>query len=102
MSRRARIPVSAAFEAAARGAQFRDRIALIVSASPEAIFQALRDVRLADMKLAWLLGEIRYLLSRLGGYESPGDVAKPFFQIVTAGGTLVLHGALGDRHSITP
>ena len=37
----------------ARGAQFRDRIAIVVKASPEAIFQALHEVALRDMKFAW-------------------------------------------------
>jgi hypothetical protein len=91
MSRRSRIPASPLFEAAAHRAQFRDRVAIVVRASPEAIFRALRDVTLPDMKLAWLLGEIRYLPSRLSGDEPPTATAKPFFQTVTAGGTLVLH-----------
>ena len=40
-----------------RGAQFRDHLAIRVSASPEAIFQAFHEVALPDMKLAcydWL------------------------------------------------
>ena len=66
MTHRFAVPASPAFERIARGAQFRDRIAIVVKASPKAILQALHDVALRDMKLAWALGEIRYLPSRLG------------------------------------
>jgi hypothetical protein len=91
MPRRLRIVASAAFDAAAHGAQFRDRIAIVVRASPESIFQALHAVRLSDMKLAWLIGEIRYLPLRLGGDGRPAEAVKPFFEMVIGGGTLVLH-----------
>ena len=91
MRRRLRIAPSAAFDAAAHGAQFRDRIAIVVRASPESIFRALHAVRLSDMKLAWLLGEIRYLPTRLGGHGISGDATQPFFDMLIDGGTLVLH-----------
>jgi hypothetical protein len=90
MSRRSPIPPSFTFDAIALGAQFRDEIAVVVSATPEAIFQALRDVRLSDMKLAWLLGEIRYLPSRLGGRMPAVDTKTPFFEMLIAGGTIIL------------
>ena len=61
------IPVSLAFEAFAHGAQFRDRIAVRAQAPPEAIFRAAREVTLGDMRLARLLGELRYLPARLAG-----------------------------------
>ena len=91
MPRRSRIVRSAAFDVIAHGAQFRDRIAIVVRASPESIFQALHAVRLSDMKPAWLLGEIRYLPLRLGGHGMPAGTAKPFFAMVIGGGTLVLY-----------
>jgi hypothetical protein len=68
LTHRSAVPISPAFESIARGAQFRDRIAIVVKASPKAIFQGLHDVALRDMRLAWALGEIRYLPSRLGGH----------------------------------
>lgn len=90
MARRLRIGVSTAFDAAAQGAQFRDRIAIVARASPESIFQALHAVRLSDMKLAWLLGEVRYLPLRLGGRGMPAGTAQPFLEMVIGSGTLLL------------
>jgi hypothetical protein len=55
MTHRSAVPVSPAFESIARGAQFRDRIAIAVKGSPEAISRALHEVTLRDMKFAWLL-----------------------------------------------
>ena len=90
MTRRSPVPPSPAFEATARGAQFRDRIAVVVKAPPEAIFQALQDVTLRDMKFAWLLGELRYLPSRLAGRMPAADSRRPFMKTLIDGGTLVL------------
>jgi hypothetical protein len=65
MTRRSPVPPSPAFEAIVHGARFRDRIAVVAKAPQEAIFQALHEVTLRDMKFAWLLGELRYIPSRL-------------------------------------
>jgi hypothetical protein len=88
--RRSLIPRSPAFEALVRGAQFRDRIAIGVRASPEAIFQALHEVTLRDMKLAWILGELRYFPSRLAGHMPAVETRRSFFTTLIEGGTLVL------------
>ena len=51
MTRRSPVPPSPAFEVTARGARFRDHIAIVVKAPPAAIFQALYEVKLRDMKV---------------------------------------------------
>jgi hypothetical protein len=84
------IPASPEFEAVAAGAQFRDLIAVRAAAPPDALFRALREVTLAEMPLARLLGELRYLPLRLIGRRLPDDARKPFVSIVVEGGTLVL------------
>ena len=81
---------SRAFETLASGAQFRDRIAIRASASPEAIFRAVRDVTLGDMPLARTVGEIRYLPSRLFGRHRAADIHTPFFTTLIQDGTLLL------------
>jgi hypothetical protein len=43
------------------------------------------------MRLAWLLGELRYLPSRLAGRIPAADLRQPFLATLIAGGTLVLH-----------
>ena len=88
--RRCPVPPSRAFEATARGAQFRDRIAVVVKAPPEAIFVALHGVTLRDMKCAWLLGELRYFPSRLAGRMPAADSRRPFMETLMNGGTLIL------------
>ena len=87
---RSTAPASPAFEAIVHGARFRDRIAIVVKASPESVFQALHEVTLRDMKLAWFLGEFRYRPSRLAGHMPAADSKRPFLAMLTEGGTLVL------------
>jgi hypothetical protein len=90
MTHRVAVPVSPKFEAVARDARFRGRIAIVIQASPAAIFQALHDVALRDMKLAWAIGEVRYLPSRLFGHMAAVESTRPFLSTLTDGGTLIL------------
>jgi len=90
MKHRSPVPPSAAFEAIARDVPFRGRIAIVVKAPPEVIFQALHDVTLRDMKFAWLLGELRYLPSRLAGQMPAADSRRSFMNALIEGGTLIL------------
>jgi len=92
MMYRSPAPLSPAFEALALGAQFRDRIATVVAASPETIFEALHDVTPREMKLAWILGELRYLPSRLAGHMPAGDGRHPFLATLIESGTVILVG----------
>lgn len=109
MTPRLAIPTSATFEAIARGAQFRDRIAIPARATPEALFRAFETVALPDMKLAWLLGEIRYLPARLTGHQPDADSKQPFLSTLVRNGTLILHddqpreiitGSAGQLHRV--
>ena len=90
MTPRRPVPSSPAFDVIARCHRFRHRTAIAVTASPEAIFRALREVTLRDMKIAWLLGELRYLPSRLSGRMPASDSSRPFLATLVEGGTLVL------------
>jgi hypothetical protein len=90
MTRRLAVPASPAFDAVAREARFRGRIAIVVRASPAAIFQALHEVALRDMKLAWAIGELRYLPSRLFGHMPAVESTRPFLSTIIDGGTLIL------------
>src|SRR6185369_7768242 len=106
-----RLPVSrsAAFDALSAGAQFRDRIAIVAHAPASEIFRALFQVSLEDMRLAWWLGEIRYLPARLIGRAPPADGRRPFMETLIDGGTLLLRddrpteivtGSAGQLHII--
>ncbi len=107
----ARLPVfrSAAFDAVAAGAQFRDRIAVVVHAPAPAIFRALFEVTLEEMRIAWWLGAVRYLPARLIGRAPPAHARRPFMETLIDGGTLLLRddrpteivtGSAGQLHRI--
>lgn len=91
------------------GAQFRDQIAIVARAPAPALFRALFQVSLEDMRLAWWLGELRYLPARLLGHVPPADGRRPFMQTLVDGGTLLLRddrpteiitGSAGQLHRI--
>lgn len=84
------VPHSAIFDALAGDTPFRDMIIVDAVASPLAIFEALRTVTLRDMKLAWFLGELRYLPARLIARPRAGDSTKPFLASLLDGGTVIL------------
>ncbi len=61
------------------------------------------------MKLAWLLGEIRYLPARLAGRQPAADSTQPFLSTLIRNGTLILHddkpreiitGSAGQLHRV--
>jgi hypothetical protein len=91
------IRASAEFDAVAAGAQFRDVIARRVTADPDALFRALREVTLADMTIARIVGDIRYLPTRLIGRLPRADPHKPFLSLLIEGGTLVLRDHAPDE-----
>jgi len=107
--RRPFIASSPEFDHLAGTTPFRDVIAVRVRAQPEAIFASLRAVTLEDMKLAWLLGEIRYLPMRLRRQLPPSLPRTPFLDTLIRNGTLILSdrsplelitGSAGRLHAI--
>jgi len=90
MMHRSPAPPSPTFDALTLDAQFRDRIAVVVAASPEAIFEALHELTLQEMKLAWMLGELRYLPSRMAGHMPPVHRRQRFLATVIDSGAVVL------------
>jgi hypothetical protein len=100
VSARQRFSASPTFDTLAGDTPFRDRIAVRVRATPSDIFEAFRAVTLHDMKLAWVLGELRYLPARLTGHQPQGTATKPFLSSLLESGTLILEDAV-PRELIT-
>jgi hypothetical protein len=93
-------------------AEFNGEVSLVIHAPPAAIFEALREVTLAEMPLAKAIGEIRYLPGRLAGKGATEETkTKPFMDLVMVGsGNIVLAeeserelviGAVGKYHNPT-
>lgn len=82
-------------------AEFSGEVSVVIHAPPRAIFQALREVTLADMPLATFLGELRYLPGRITGKgAAPAPATEPFMQLVmTEGGTILL-GEVPDQEVV--
>jgi len=74
------------------GAQFHDTIAVTaVKATPERVLQALEEVTAAEMPLAMVIGELRYLPGRLSGRAVAPRTDRPFLtELLEAGGNIVL------------
>ena len=90
MTHRSAVPVSPHSTASLAAPSSATELRVVVKASPAAIFQALHQVALRDMKLAWALGELRYLPSRLFGHMPAVDSTRPFLSLLVEGGTLIL------------
>jgi len=90
--------------------QFQDSVSVEVAADPRRVMRAVRDLRLRDMRVAWLLGEARYLPGRLTGHAIPADPDQPFLALVReTTSTVVLAerpeelalGTVGRLHDLT-
>jgi hypothetical protein len=62
--------------------EFRDTVSLRIAAPPAAVFRAFRDVTLNDMPVASVIGQLRYLPSRLNGTLPPPAEEIPFLELV--------------------
>jgi hypothetical protein len=89
--------------------EFAGVIAVPVHASGRELFRALRQVTLADMPIAALLGELRYLPGRLLGRGGPRRGSSPFLEQLLSSGNIVLAwepgrelvvGAIGKFHQV--
>jgi hypothetical protein len=90
--------------------EFRDTISLEMAAEPRRIMRALRELRLADMRAAWLLGELRYLPQQLARRGRTTDRDRPLVALLRTGvATVVLaenpdelaFGSIGRLHGLT-
>lgn len=90
--------------------EFNGQVSVVIHAPPDVIFQALREVTLADMPLAKWIGELRYLPARLAGkMQEETQGSEPFMQLVLSGGTILLAeepdrelvvGSVGKYHNL--
>ena len=90
MRRRLPIPPIPEFDRFAQGAQFRDRIAVVVKASPGAILPGAARGGVAGHENRVGAREIRYLPSRLGGHLPAVDSTRSFLSLLVESGTLIL------------
>ncbi len=89
--------------------EFGDRVGVELQARPAQIFEALKEVTLAEMPLAKTLGELRYLPARLTGRMRVSADDVPFMNLVLGKGTIVLAeepqreivtGTIGKFHNL--
>jgi hypothetical protein len=83
-------PSSSLLDAVLPGYEFRGLTATRIRATPEQIFQAVREVTPAEMPAARFLGELRYLPARLMGRMPLSDRSEPFLDSLLRAGNLVL------------
>lgn len=95
-------------------AEFAGEVSVVVHAPAEAIYVAIQKVTLADMPIANLLGNLRYLPSKLLGQPAPqvapDAAAMPFLELIQANGSNLLLlanpnrelivGAIGKFHNL--
>ncbi len=90
--------------------EFRDTISLEMPADPRRIMRALRELRLLDMRAAWLLGELRYVPQHLAGRGRATDGEQPFVALLRTGVAAVVlaeradelaFGSIGRLHALT-
>lgn len=81
-------------------AEFSGQVSVVIHAAPNAIFQALRAVTLADMPLAKFLGELRYLPARLMGKQAEAPATEPFMKLVMAESGNVLLAETPERELV--
>jgi hypothetical protein len=87
---------------------YRGRVSVVIQASPEVIFRALREVTLAEMPLAYALGTIRYLPGLLTGrlQRRPDELTRPFMDLIAwpplaeAPNRELVVGTIGKLHDL--
>ncbi len=96
------VPPSERLDAWVPGAQYRDTIALPgIHATPEQVFEALSQVTAADMPLATVVGELRYLPGRLTGKAVASSPERPFFEEIQADGSNIVLEELPNQEVVS-
>lgn len=72
--------------------EFRDTICLEVPAEPGPVMHAIRELRLRDMRMAWLLGAVRYLPATLTGHAPVADPEQPFLALMRSSTQTIILG----------
>jgi hypothetical protein len=82
-------------------AEFNGQVGVHIQASPGEIMGALKEVTLADMPLARLVGELRYLPGRLSGNgKDEAPASEPFVKLLQAEGRNIVLAEEPDRELV--